>query len=267
VLIETARAGIEIVGVELSGEMLRRAEERLAEEPAEVRERVRLVRGDIRTVEIPRPEGGFPLITAPFRVVQHLLTRDDQKAWLRNVARHLRRPGSGSGADSGPQSGPESGPESGPASGSQSGSQSGSESVPDSGPDSGSDVPGGALIFDVFQPDYGMIAETPFIAVDVERTDPGTGATIRRVSRSEHHPGLQTFDCTFEWLVHRPGDPAGIERTEHTVHTTVRWYTLPELENLLELEGFELIETWGAFDRTPFGEDAEDIILHARLAG
>lgn len=215
VLLETARAGIEVVGVELSAAMLRRAEERLAAEPAAVRDRVRLVQGDIRTADLTEGGRRFSLVTAPFRVAQHLLTREDQKAWLRNVARHL--------------------------------------------------APGGSLIFDVFQPDYGMIGESPFIAVDVERTDPETGATIRRVSRSDHRPELQTFDVTFEWLIHRPSEPEGAERTENTVRTTVRWFTLAELQNLLELEGFEVLHAWGAFDRAPFDEDAEDIILQARL--
>lgn len=212
VLIPSARAGAEMVGVELSAAMLARADETLADEPEEVRRRVSLLRGDIRTVDCT--EGGsrrFPLVTAPFRVVQHLISRDDQKAWLSNVRRHL--------------------------------------------------APGGSLVFDVFQPDYSMIGEGSFTAVDVERTDPETGRTIRRVSRSEYHPERQVFDGTFEWLVE---DPDGTRRTVQSIHNPVRWFTLPELENLLELQGFELIDVWGDFDRTPFGEDAEDIILHAR---
>jgi len=208
VLIEIARAGVEIVGVELSAEMLRAAERRLAAEPAEVRERARLVRGDIRTVDLGRK---FSLVTAPFRVVQHLIDRADQKAWLANVHRHLE--------------------------------------------------PGGHLVFDVFQPDYDLVADSPFLTVDVERTDPATGRRIRRISRSEHHPELQTFDVTFEWLVE--GED-GTETTEDTVHQTVRWFTRSELHNLLELQGFEVLQVWGDWDRTPFGPLAEDIILHAR---
>jgi len=208
VLIEIARAGVEIVGVELSAGMLRAAEGRLADQPAEVRDRTRLIPGDIRTVDLGRR---FSLVTAPFRVVQHLVDRADQKAWLANVRRHLE--------------------------------------------------PGGRLVFDVFQPDYDLIADSPFLTVDVERTDPATGRRIRRVSRSEHYPELQTFDVTFEWLVE--GED-GTETVQGTVHQTVRWFTRSELENLLELQGFEVLDVWGDFDRTPFGPHAEDIILHAR---
>lgn len=208
VLVEIARAGVEIVGVEVSLGMLQAAERRLAAQPAAVRERVRLVQGDIRTVDLGRR---FSLVTSPFRVVQHLVDRADQKAWLDNARRHLE--------------------------------------------------PGGHLVFDVFQPDYDLIADSPFLTVDVERTDPETGRRVRRVSKSEHHPELQTFDVVFEWLVE--GED-GTETVQGTVDQTVRWFTRSELENLLELQGFEILEVWGDWDRTPFGPHAEDIILHAR---
>lgn len=213
VLLEVARAGTAITGVELSAGMLARAEERLAGEPEAVRERVRLVRGDIRTVDArAREDERFALVTAPFRVVQHLVTRDDQRAWLRNVRRHL--------------------------------------------------APTGSLAFDVFQPNYELIAEGDHTAVDVERTDRETGETVRRVSRSVYHPELQTFEVSFEWLV---GDGGAGDRSERSITTTVRWFTLPELENLLELEGFRVDDRWGDFERTPFGEGAEDIVVRARL--
>jgi len=225
VLVEIARAGIEIVGVDLSEQMLARAEERLAAEPAEVRERVRLIHGDLRTVTVDGGIGRFALVTSPFRVVQHLVSRDDQKAWLRTVRAHLKP-------------------------------------VTPEGP-------GGELIFDVFQPDFTMIAESldeaaPSLSVDVQRIDPDTGRTVRRVSRALHTPELQIFDVTFEWLVE---EPDGISRTERTVDSTVRWFTRAELENLLELEGFDVLDVWGDFAGTPFGEGAEDLVVRARLAG
>ena len=211
VLLPVARAGIEIVGVDGSEKMLERLESRLAEEPEAVRRRVRLLQGDIRTIHA---DGEFALVTAPFRVVQHLLEREDQRAWLRNVARHLRR------------------------------------------------EPPGALVFDVFQPDYGLIAESPILSVDVEREDPATGRTVRRVARAHHHPESQLFEVGFEWLVE--GED-GEETTEGQVETVARWFTRPELELLLEIEGFEVQDFWGDFDRTPFGADSEDQIVRARL--
>lgn len=211
ILLEVARAGVEVAGVDVSGEMLARLEERLAGEPPEVRRRVRTVRGDVRSVRV---EGEFALVTAPFRVVQHLVERRDQRAWLANVARHLRRD------------------------------------------------PPGELIFDVFQPDYGMIAESPLVSVDIEREDPETGRTVRRVSRAEHHPESQTFEVGFQWLVDDRGREAVVETS---VTTLARWFTRPELECLLEIEGFEVVDFWGGFDGSPFGAGAEDQVVRARL--
>lgn len=211
VLLPVARAGIEIAGVDASAVMLERLEARLAEEPAAVRRRVRAVRGDIRTVRV---SGEFALVTAPFRVVQHLVERADQRAWLRNAARHLRRD------------------------------------------------PPGELVFDVFQPDYSLIAEGSILSVDVEREDRTSGRTVRRVCRAHHDPESQTFEAGFEWLVEGAD---GAETVEASIETVARWFTRPELELLLELEGFEVLDFWGDFERTPFGPGAEDQVVRARL--
>ncbi len=215
VLVPVARSGIEVVGVDASPGMLERLGRRLAAEPEEVRSRVRIVAGDVRSVRIPGGSGRFGLVTAPFRVVQHLVARADQRAWLRAVAHHLRRD------------------------------------------------PPGELVFDVFQPDYEQIADSPTVSVDVERIEPGTGRRIRRVSRAEHHPESQTFDVGFEWLVEEAA--GGSERSERSIETTVRWFTRGELECLLELEGFEVVDFWGDFDRSPFGPGSEDQVVRARL--
>ncbi len=214
-LLPIARAGIEAVGVDASPGMLEQLRGLLAGEPDEVRRRVRVLEGDMRSVRVPSGEGAFALVTAPFRVAQHLLTLEDRRSWLRTVAYHLRR------------------------------------------------EPPGHLVFDVFQPDYEQIADSPVVSVDIERVEPGTGRRIRRVSRADHHPTSQTLDVTFEWLV---ADPHGEERTERAIETTVRWYTRGELECLLALEGFEITDFWGDFEHTPFGPDAEDQVVRAQLS-
>ena len=220
VLLPTARAGAQVVGVDGSPGMLARLQERLAEEPEAVRGRVRLVHGDIRTIDarehLPEGSDGFALVTAPFRVVHHLATHADVRAWLRNVARHLS--------------------------------------------------PSGALVFDVFQPDYEMVASPPSVSVDIERDDPATGRTVRRVSSAHHHPEAQTFDVEFEWLVE--GED-GEETTVQAGTSRLRWFTRDELALLLEIEGFEVTDCWGDFEGTPYGEggeDAEAIVIRARLA-
>lgn len=86
ILLPFAREGIAIAGLDGSREMLARCEERLAAEPEEVRGRVTLHLADVRDFDLGAT---FDLITAPFRIVQHLHTIDDQVAFLACVTRHL----------------------------------------------------------------------------------------------------------------------------------------------------------------------------------
>jgi len=86
VLIPTARAGIEIVGLDLSSHMLEICRERLLQEPEDVQARVQLVQGDMRDFELDR---AFRLVTLPFRPFQHLTTVEDQLSCLGSIHRHL----------------------------------------------------------------------------------------------------------------------------------------------------------------------------------
>lgn len=86
VLIPTARAGIEIVGLDLSSYMLGICRERLTSEPEEVQARVQLIEADMRDFQLAR---SFRLVTIPFRPFQHLTTVDDQLACLKQIHRHL----------------------------------------------------------------------------------------------------------------------------------------------------------------------------------
>ena len=90
VLIPTARAGIEITGLDLSPHMLAVCRERLKAESEEVRSRVRLVEGDMRQFELGRT---FQLVTLPFRPFQHLTTVEEQLACLGCIHRHLAEGG------------------------------------------------------------------------------------------------------------------------------------------------------------------------------
>lgn len=86
VLIPTARAGVEIVGVDLSSRMLDACRQKLAAEPDEVRRFAAVIHSDMRQVNAGRR---FALVTTPFRSFQHLLTIDDQLACLQRVSEHL----------------------------------------------------------------------------------------------------------------------------------------------------------------------------------
>ncbi len=90
VLIPTARAGVEITGLDLSPDMLAVCREHLKTEPKEVRSRVRLVEGDMRQFELKQT---FKLVTLPFRPFQHLTKVEDQLACLDCIRRHLETGG------------------------------------------------------------------------------------------------------------------------------------------------------------------------------
>ncbi len=81
-----ARKGLDVTGVDASRSMLTVLRAKLAEEPAEVRRRVRVVEGDFRTFQLG---DCFPLVVIPFRPMQHMYTAEDQLAALRNAGRHL----------------------------------------------------------------------------------------------------------------------------------------------------------------------------------
>lgn len=86
VLIPTAKAGIEIVGLDASLHMLAVCREKLSHEPEEVQSRAHLVQGDMRHFDLGRQ---FALATIPFRPFQHLLTLEDQLACLACIHCHL----------------------------------------------------------------------------------------------------------------------------------------------------------------------------------
>lgn len=90
VTLALARAGLQVVGLDLSEAMLGVFRSKLALEPVEVRERVELVQGGMAGFELDRK---FGLILVPFRAFQHLLTVAEQRACLQRVARHLQPEG------------------------------------------------------------------------------------------------------------------------------------------------------------------------------
>jgi SAM-dependent methyltransferase len=90
VLIPTARAGVEIVGLDLSPDMLTVCRTRLLDEPESVQSRVTLVQADMRGFALGRT---FALVTIPFRPFQHLLTVEDQLSCLQSIHQHLENEG------------------------------------------------------------------------------------------------------------------------------------------------------------------------------
>ncbi|APR83057.1 Methyltransferase type 12 [Minicystis rosea] len=86
ITLPVARAGVSIVGVDLSAPMLADLRARLRDEPEEVRERVTVHRGDMRSFDAKRR---FPLVICPFNAFLHLYERRDVERFLARVHAHL----------------------------------------------------------------------------------------------------------------------------------------------------------------------------------
>ena len=86
VLVPMARAGLEMVGVDVSPGMAARCEQALAHQPADVRARAGVHVADMRTMHLGRT---FAMATTPFRSFQHMVDVHDQLAALGAIREHL----------------------------------------------------------------------------------------------------------------------------------------------------------------------------------
>ena len=86
VLVPTARAGMEITGLDRSPSMLSLCRAKISGESPAIQAKVYLVQGDMRQFDLGRK---FRLATIPFRPFQHLITLQDQLSCLSCTHRHL----------------------------------------------------------------------------------------------------------------------------------------------------------------------------------
>lgn len=89
VALPVAREGATVVGIDRSAPMLARARKRVKR--AKLQEQVQLVRGDIR--HLPFPDKSFPLVMAPYGILQSLLVERDLTQTLEAVSRVLTKKG------------------------------------------------------------------------------------------------------------------------------------------------------------------------------
>lgn len=85
-----ARDGHRVFGVDAAPTMLAAAQKRKADAPSAVAARLRFAAADLRTFDLGET---FDLVIAPFNVLEHLYTRVEVQACLRNVLAHLSAPG------------------------------------------------------------------------------------------------------------------------------------------------------------------------------
>ncbi len=86
VLIPVAQSGIDIVGLDLSEDMLSVARQKISGLNVETQRRIQLEMGDMRDFSLDQR---FNLIMIPFRAVLHLMTQEDQRQALTCIREHL----------------------------------------------------------------------------------------------------------------------------------------------------------------------------------
>lgn len=83
VMLALAAAGLHVVGIDTMPSMLAHARARLSTRPAAERARVTLLRGDLRKLRMTQR---FPLVIAPFNVLQHMASSEELQRALERCA-------------------------------------------------------------------------------------------------------------------------------------------------------------------------------------
>jgi SAM-dependent methyltransferase len=215
VLIPTARAGVEITGLDLAESMLAVCRERLAAEPLEVQARVRLVQTDMRNFDLTKAGAthfgsalhlvhlpAYKLITLPFRPFQHLLTVEDQLACLACLHRHL--------------------------------------------------AVDGRLVLDLFNPSFAFLTSDTLgqeLGEEPEFTMPDGRRITRRskIVARDYFTQVNQVELIY-YVTHQDG------RTERLVHPfPMRYLFRFEAEHLLARAGFTIEQFYADYDRNPYG--------------
>ena len=221
---QIARAGINIVGLDNSADMLALARAKLDHNP-KIAARVTLIAGDMTNFEIPNsqpqipnstlphshtPTPQFPLIIVPFNTFMHLLTAADQLAALQCARKHLR--------------------------------------------------PGGHLVLDLTNP-IPAYADPPHETLTLERAfrDDTRDLTIHQFSTLRIDRSAQIAHIVYYY--DSLASDGTLKRA--LVPFTLR-YTFPaEMSLLLDRTGFKFAHLYGDYSETSFDEDSERMIVMA----
>ncbi|MDX0299372.1 methyltransferase domain-containing protein [Sinorhizobium meliloti] len=110
-------------------------------------------------------------------------------------------------------------------------------------------IPGGHLILDLFDPNFEMLFGNDSTAPPREARHPGSGHLIRRTVIARHtDPFRQTVHETLRFeRFDAAGNVVGCEETSWLL----RWSLRQETAYLLELTGFEVVDLYSGFSRSP----------------
>src|ERR1700694_978175 len=213
ILLPLARAGCTVVGLDNSRQMLARCRAKVAAEPPPVQARIALQQHDVRAFDLGAT---YPLVIAPFRVLQQLPAVEDQVQFLAARARHLP-PG------------------------------------------------GGRFIFDVFNPNFAMLAAADGVEREETPEQPlPDGRSFRRAIRIARVRWVDQVSETelIYYVFAKPGAIA--ERFVQAFE--MRWYLHAELLHLLARAGLRTRAVYGDFARGPLTDGSPEQVVCAELA-
>ena len=205
--IPIARAGVAVVGLDASPEMLDVARRKAADLP-----HLQLVQGRIETFDLQRQFGLIVLALSSFYC---LTSVEAQERALHNMRRHLR--------------------------------------------------PGGRLAMDMFVPSVAHVGKplTDHEAADASRlvarlSDPVTGNAHLVWETAHHIPNEQVYEVnraihTYDGQGRLTGDVRYFRLTDRYVHRF-------EMQHLLRLCGFKIVDLYGGFTREPFAASSTRMV-------
>ena len=210
ILIPTAQAGCEIVGLDISESMLNTCRKKLLAQLDDVQERVTIVKANMTDFDLNER---FSLITAPFRSFSHLIQVEEQLACLDCVYRHL--------------------------------------------------LPGGRFVQELFQTHPQRINNPKYLneVEDTPEFELPDGKKLRRTDRVvAFHRTEQYNDVEIIFYVTHPDG-----RSERLVQAfPFRYFFRYEVEHLLARCGFNVVEIFGNFDKSPLTDDSPEMIFVAQ---
>lgn len=122
--------------------------------------------------------------------------------------------------------------------------------------------PGGVLCIDVDNPfELALVQDEAALALEEEWADPATGQVVQQWATYAPAEDGQAVDVT--WVFRELGAPAP---AEITVQMRYHYYYPHQVDLLLQQSGLRLVALYGDYDRRPFGEESDRLLLLALAA-
>ena len=123
-------------------------------------------------------------------------------------------------------------------------------------------LPGGRLVFNVFQPDLSMLVQPgdgAYHLRDVVDPESGRRLVIWHQSSCDNYNQVVHARLIVDEL-----DESGVAIGRFYRDFRLRYAHRWELHHLLTTSGYEVVDLYGDFDRTPFDEDSDEMVWTAR---